>query len=170
MNHEDYQMAAEHWTKKDASSVAMDPLRLKNAIEKYIQANNTCALATGVGDYVRCTPIEYSFRGGSFYLFSEGGKKFVALEHNKNVCLAIFDPYRGFGQLKGLQVEGTASLIEPFSEEYNAQANFKKIPLAALKKLPEPLHLIKITPFHYDFLNTDFKKEGFASRQSLSLR
>ena len=94
----------------------------------------------------------------------------MALEHNKNVCLAIFDPYRGFAQLKGLQVERTASLIEPFSEEYNAQANFKKIPLAALKKLPEPLHLIKITPFLYDFLNTDFKKEGFASRQSLSLR
>ena len=29
-------------------------------LEEYIRANNTCALATGAGSYVRCTPIEYS--------------------------------------------------------------------------------------------------------------
>lgn len=25
-------------------------------VEDYILSNNTCALATGTGDYVRCTP------------------------------------------------------------------------------------------------------------------
>ena len=31
---------------------------LKSAIDAYVMENNTCALATGTGDYVRCTPIE----------------------------------------------------------------------------------------------------------------
>ena len=35
-------------------------------IEDYIQRGNTCALATGAGDYVRCTPIEYSYHDGCF--------------------------------------------------------------------------------------------------------
>lgn len=53
---------------------------LKKAVSDYIAQNNTCALATGIGDYVRCTPIEYSFHDGKFWMFSEGGKKFVGLE------------------------------------------------------------------------------------------
>ena len=62
---------------------------LKQAVEKYIQENNTCALATGSGDYVRCTPIEYSYHDGKFWMFSEGGEKFIGLEKNANVSLAI---------------------------------------------------------------------------------
>lgn len=59
-------------------------------MEEYILANKTCALATGAGEFVRCTPIEYTYHHGAFWMFSEGGEKFAALEKNKNVCLAIF--------------------------------------------------------------------------------
>lgn len=34
---------------------------LKKTVTDYIAQNNTCALATGTGDYIRCTPIKYSF-------------------------------------------------------------------------------------------------------------
>lgn len=47
--------------------------RLKKAVENYIKTNNVCALATGTGDYVRCTPLEYSYHNGKFWIFSEGG-------------------------------------------------------------------------------------------------
>ena len=104
MTHEDYQKAAEHWAKADAASTKMNPERLLVSIQTYIQDNNTCALATGYDGFIRCTPIEYSFHNGAFYLLSEGGLKFKALEQNKNVCLAIFDQYEGFGKLKGLQI------------------------------------------------------------------
>src|SRR5574344_3102496 len=170
MNHEDYQKAANHWVKKDALAKVMDPKALKAAIESYIQSNNTCALATGAGNFVRCTPIEYSDHEGAFWMFSEGGEKFKALEQNKKVCLAIYDKYDGFGHLHGLQVMGLAEVVEAFSESYNAAAAFKKIPLQALKQLPEPMNLIKVTPIRYDFLNSDFKKDGFASRQHLTLK
>ena len=53
----------------------------------FIQEHKVCALATGSGEYVRCTPIEYNFVDGAFYLFSEGGMKFKGLKDNKNVCL-----------------------------------------------------------------------------------
>lgn len=166
MTHEQFKEAAQYWDKKDA--VLMPEAALKKAMFDYINANNTCALATGAGDYVRCTPIEYSFHNGKFWLFSEGGKKFIGLETNPNVCLAIFDKYDGFHNLKSVQVMGKAELVEPFSAAYNAHAEYKKIPLAALKKLPTPMNLICVTPTEIDALFSDFKKDGYSSRQTIT--
>lgn len=167
MTQQEWKQAAEYWEKKDNDSVKMDRNRLKQAIEEYIQANNTCALATGAGDFVRCTPIEYSYHDGCFWMFSEGGRKFEGLSQNLNVCLAIYDKYDGFGSLHGMQVTGRAELIEPFSERYNAHAVWKKIPLEALKKLDSPMHLICVHPERIDYLCSDFKKQGCSSRQTL---
>ncbi|MPM33932.1 hypothetical protein SDC9_80513 [bioreactor metagenome] len=136
-------------------------------MEMYIQAHNTCALATGAGTFVRCTPIEYSWHDGAFWMFSEGGMKFAALEQNRNVCLAIYDAYDGFDNLGGMQASGEAELVEPYCEEYAAAAAAKKIPLESLKKLPSPMHLIKVTPKHIDFLSSAFQKQGFDCRQSM---
>lgn len=74
MTKEEYQAAARYWEEKDAVSVKLEPGKLRAMAEEYIRANNTCALATGTGDYVRCTPIEYGWHDGSFWMFSEGGK------------------------------------------------------------------------------------------------
>ena len=165
MTHEQYKDAAQYWDKKEP--VPMPEAELKKAVDDYIKANNTCALATGTGDYVRCTPIEYSFHDGKFWMFSEGGKKFIGLETNPNVCLAIFDKYDGFGNLKSLQVMGKAELVEPFSDAYNAHAAYKKIPLTALEKLPTPMNLIRVTPTEINALFSDFKKNGYGSRQTI---
>ena len=145
----------------------MDASALRTRITEYITANHTCALATGADGFIRNTPIEYSYHDGCFWMFSEGGEKFVGLEKNPNVCIAIFDKYAGFGSLKGLQVMGVASIVEPFSAEYNAHAAVKKIPLAALQKLNPPMNLIKVQSVSADFLNSDFKKDGFDSRQHM---
>lgn len=91
MTHEQFKEAADYWKNKDQTAMPEDELKL--AVEEYINANNTCALATGTGDYVRCTPIEYSYHDGRFWMFSESGEKFIGLENNDNVCLAIFDKY-----------------------------------------------------------------------------
>lgn len=165
MNHKEYQEAAEYWSRKDSQNVKMERSELLRIIEDYIQANNTCALAVGSGSFVRCTPIEYSYCDGAFWMFSEGGQKFVALENNHNVCLAIYDKFDGFGKLKGMQITGIAEMIAPFSKAYIELAEYKKIPLEALKKLQHPMNLIRILPVRIDFLNSKFKKYGYASRQ-----
>lgn len=166
---EEYQAAARYWEEKDADSVKLEPGKLRSMVEEYIQSSNTCALATGTGDYVRCTPIEYSWHDGCFWMFSEGGKKFIGLEKNPHVCLAIYDRYEGFGSLHGMQVMGLAELVEPFSEAYNDHAARKKISLEFLRKLPSPMHLICVRPIRIDCLFSDFKKLGCAPRQTLLL-
>ena len=52
-------------------------------------------------------------------MLSEGGMKFHALRYNRNVCIAIFDPFEGFGSLGGMQVTGIAEFPEPFCDEYD---------------------------------------------------
>ena len=165
MTHEQFEKAAKYWKNKEQTSMPKD--ELQRAVEKYIGENNTCALATGAGDFVRCTPIEYSYHDGKFWMFSEGGEKFIGLEKNENVCLAIYDKYDGFGSLKSIQVMGRAELVEPFSDIYNAHAQIRKIPLEALKKLESPMNLICVTPIRIDVLFSEFKKNGYSSRQTL---
>ena len=167
LTHEEYIQAAGYWKQKDAQAVKVDRETLQKEIEAYIQENNTCALATGAGEFVRCTPVEYSYHDGAFWIFSEGGEKFAALEKNKNVCLVIFDKYQGFGNLKGMQVTGKAVMPEYFSEEYVHAAELREIPVAALKKLPHPMNLIKIIPDKIEFTNSEFKKAGVDVRQVL---
>lgn len=169
MTHDEFKSAYEYWNKKDVDNVKMEREELTLEIEKYINSNNTCALATASEAFVRCTPIEYSYFDKSFFMFSEGGLKFKSLECNKNVCIAIFDKYEGFGRLKGMQITGTAEIIEPFSELYVKAANYKKIPIEVLKRLPNTMNLIRIKPVCIDFLNSDFKKRGYSSRQCLKI-
>lgn len=167
MTHEQFKEVADYWNKKERTEMPKETL--KQVIDAYVNANNTCALATGTGDYVRCTPIEYSFHDDKFWMFSEGGEKFIGLEKNANVCLAIFDKYDGFGNLKSVQVMGKAEMIEPFSDTYNAHVSYKKIPLTVLQKLDSPMNLICVTPIEIEALFSDFKKDGYSSRQTLKL-
>ena len=167
--HEHLQAAVRYWEEKDADSVKLEEVKLQAMVEDYIQANNTCALATGAGDYVRCTPIEYSYHDGCFWMFSEGGKKFIGLAENPNVCLAVYDKYQGFGKLHGIQVMGRAELVEPFSEPYLSHAAYKKLSLDFLKRLKSPMHLICVHPKCIDCLFSDFKELGCGTRQTLVL-
>ena len=165
----DYDKAASVWVEKDKDSAHMKEAALKDKIAEFIKAHNTCALAVASGDFVRCTPIEYNYVDGCFYLFSEGGLKFKALKENKHVAFAIYEPYGGFHQLKSLQVMGFASMIKPFSDEYLKIMEHKKIPVEAMKKLPMPMNLIKIVPESYDLLDSDLKKDGVGNRQHLEV-
>lgn len=47
MTREQYKDAADYW--KNKKHTAMPEDELKRAVEEYINANNTCALATGTG-------------------------------------------------------------------------------------------------------------------------
>ena len=112
VTHDQFKKAADYWKNKKQN--AMPEEKLKKTVLEYISSNNTCALATGTGDYVRCTPIEYSYHDGKFWMFSEGGEKFIGLEKNENVCLAIYDKYEGTGNLKSIQIMGKQSLWNLF--------------------------------------------------------
>lgn len=50
-----------------------------------------------------------------------------------------------------------------------AQAEYKKIPISALEKLESPMNLICVTPETIEVLCSDFKKDGYSSRQTLKM-
>ncbi len=168
MTTEEYKKAADFWKTKESKAMPVEQLKL--VVEEFLRNSAVCALATGTDDYVRCTPLEYSYHDGKFWIFTEGGEKFIGLEKNKNVSLAVFDKNPDFGSLKSVQIMGTAKLIEPMSAEYVAHAEYKKVPVAALQKLAEqghPMHLLCIDPVRMDVLFSDFKRQGYDSRQKL---
>ena len=168
MTTEQYKSAANFWKEKERTEMPTE--QLKPIVEEYLSAGSVCALATGAGDYVRCTPLEYSYHDGKFWIFTEGGEKFIGLEKNSNVSLAVFDKNPNFGELKSVQIMGKAAVIELMSAEYVAHAEYKKIPVAALQKLADdghPMHLLCVKPTRADVLFSAFKKQGYDSRQAL---
>lgn len=169
MTRDEFIEASLYWEGKSTEEGRLDEETIRTITEKFIDGHNTCALATGYGNYIRCTPIEYSYHDGCFWMFSEGGRKFVGLMDNPNVSIAIFDSYDGFSNLHGLQAEGKAELVEPFSEAYLAHANFKGINEIFLRKLQRPMHLICVHPTRFDCLFSDFKRLGFSPRQTFVL-
>ena len=114
-------------------------------------------------------PIEYEWFDGAFWMFSEGGLKFRALATNKRVCLAIFDPDPTFGHLAGMQVTGTAEVLEPFGPDYLAACEHKGIPTDRLRALPFTMMVIRVQPTRVDMLCSAFKDGGYDVRQWLEL-
>lgn len=166
----DFEKAASYWIDRETDTGAMGHDELVAEVEDFVAAHSTCALATASLDgFVRCTPIEYTYMDGSFWMLSEGGLKFKGLAGNPNVCLAIYDPYEGFGKLNGMQVMGRARIIEPWSEEYLALLAYKGIDAERLLKMPVEMHLIKVMPTAIDLLSSSLKERGFDSRQHLEL-
>lgn len=162
----DYKRAAAFWTEKDAAAPKLDRDTLYKEMERFIKTRNTCALATcDLEGNVRATPIEYVFKDGFFWLLSEGGLKFRGLEVNKKVSLAIFDSFTGFKNLGGLQIEGTAEMVAPFSPEYLAFLGHKHIDPEKFRKTPFVMHLIKITPRAADFVSAGLAARGAGYRQ-----
>lgn len=165
MNDSQYEEAVSFWTRKDAAEKAMDQDAVYAWMDEFLSSHKVLALAAGGCAFIRCTPLEYSWHDDALWVFTEGGLKFKALRENGHVAAAVFDPDPSFGGLKSVQIEGEAELIRPFSEEYNAAADFRKIPLEMLKKLSEPMWLLKIVPTEITCLNSAFRKDGYCSRQ-----
>ena len=160
-----YEQAQTFWTRKDETENKMEADDIYSWLDSFLSAHKVLALATGGDTYIRCTPLEYTWHDGALWIFTEGGLKFKALKENKHVAAAVFDMNASFGGLKSLQIEGTVEMPELFSDEYKNAAKFRKIPLEALKKLEEPMWLLKIIPTEITCLNSDFKRDGYGSRQ-----
>lgn len=166
----DYEKAASFWIDQEKESTHLPEDLLEKKIDAFLDAHDTCALATASSDgFVRNTPLEYNHIDGKLYLFSEGGLKFKGLKDNKNVSITVFEPYSGFAHLKSVQMQGTAEIVEPFSDEYLMAMAIKKIPEVAMRKLPQPMNLIKINPICFDYLDSELKEEGCSNRQHLEV-
>jgi nitroimidazol reductase NimA-like FMN-containing flavoprotein (pyridoxamine 5'-phosphate oxidase superfamily) len=158
--------AATFWVRKDADERQMDSDDVRSQVDEFLSQRKICALATGGGDSIRCTPLEYDWRDGALWIFSEGGLKFRGLRESGRVSVAVFDANGSFGKLRSAQIQGTAQIVDPSSSEYEAEAQARRIPLQTLRDVPEPMWLIKIVPTEITLLNSGFKEKGFGIRQT----
>ena len=153
-----YEAAAEFWLEKDKDAVKMPPDDLRKELDSFLKGEKVCTLAVADGDFVRCTPLTYTYREGKFYIFSEGGLKFRALAKNKNVALEVHAEYHGPGSAKSVQVTGEALVIGADAAGLNG---------ASLKKMG--LILIVVTARKLEYLNSELRKRGYCPRQCMDL-
>lgn len=138
---------------------------IQKEIEKFVKSKNTCALATGYGEFVRVTPIEYEYNEGKFYIISEGGLKFIGITQNEQVSLGIYENYTDMNNLCGIQITGKVEVIEAWTEEYLDVLERKGLKIEAVSKLPFNMNILKITPIKYEYLYSKFKHLGYDSKQ-----
>jgi len=140
---------------------------VKRHAEDFLAKHNTCVLATGHGDRVRATPIEYMYIDGYIYMLSEGGEKFANIILNPRVSIGICDPYKGMSELAGMQISGTAKVIEMGSGEYKYVLGKKELDYEKISSLPMALNLMKIEITKIEFLWSGFSELGYDVKQIL---
>lgn len=149
---------------KECSSV-LEKAKLKFEIDAFIQRHNTFALSTTYENKPRCSPVEYQYVDDRFYIITEGGMKFKGILSNGRVSAGIYDGYKSMNTVKGLQITGIAEVVPLFCDEYNFILKKRGIMPGNIKNLPVSLYLLKITPEKFEFLNAEFKNQGYDSKQ-----
>ena len=162
-----YEAAAKFWLKKDNDAIKMPPDDLRKELDSFLKGEKVCTLAVADGNFVRCTPLTYTYREGRFYIFSEGGLKFRALAKNKNVALEVHAEYHGPGSAKSVQVTGEALVIGADDEDFITRADAAGMNGASLKKMG--LILIVVTARKLEYLNSELRKRGYCPRQCMDL-
>ncbi|HMF31178.1 MAG TPA: pyridoxamine 5'-phosphate oxidase family protein [Candidatus Lokiarchaeia archaeon] len=140
---------------------------VKEELDAFLHTHNTCTLCTAYDNRVRGTPIEYFLNEDTMYFLSEGGVKFANILLNSEVSISIYDPYHGMGNLGGLQLTGTAQIVDPACEEYQETIDRRGL-TKQLARLDFTMNLIKVTFTRAEFLYSKFQQMGFGAKQSFN--
>ncbi|SKA84995.1 Protoporphyrinogen IX oxidase, menaquinone-dependent (flavodoxin domain) [Caloramator quimbayensis] len=150
---------------KDSLIPAAPVSKVKFLLEEFLNCHNTCTLSTGCDKRVRGTPIEYIYKEGHIYFFSEGGEKFANILLNENVSISIYDNYENMTKLAGVQISGKASIVEYGEKEYCKIAQMKGFKVEQLLQLPIKMNIIKVKLERAEVLYSKFKNMGYDSKQ-----
>lgn len=141
---------------------------LESRVDDFLAAHKTCALATVLpGAVPRVTPIEYLWREGSLWLFSEGGLKFAGLEASDRVSLCVYDEYASMAKVRGLQITGRAELVPEGRGDWLRAFAARGIEPRALAARGLRLNLIRVRPELFELLDASLRAEGLDPRQTL---
>lgn len=193
LNERDYQALTEYISKEGLPSQGMDlfnreeiidwALRLKDIkdglldklplselredVEKFLKQRNTCTLATASHGRIRATPLEYIYNSGQLYILSEGGEKFANLLSRTMVSVAVYDDYTDMDNLCGMQITGQANIVEDL-DEFSYVIKMKGMSMEFIRSLPVDLNMIRVDIEKVEFLNSEYKKQGYSVRQVLN--
>ena len=151
---------------RDSLGYHLDDGSLRSEIDHFLCSHNTCTLATTGGGGVRATPIEYVYAAGCLYFLSEGGAKFANLLLNPHVSVCIFDPYHTMADVGGLQLTGTARLVDPLDVDADRVLGAQHLTREKLGQLPFDLNIIEVRIERAELLLSVLSKRGVDSRQT----
>jgi uncharacterized protein YhbP (UPF0306 family) len=154
---------------RDSLGCHPDDGQLRSEIERFLCSHNTCALATAGDAGVRATPIEYVYAQGCLYFLSEGGVKFANLLSNPHVSVCVFDPYHTMADVRGLQLTGTARLVDPQDAAADRALDARHLTRGKLGQLPFDLNIIEVRLERAELLLSALSKRGVDSRQIYDL-
>ena len=139
---------------------------LRKLVEAYLLEHNTLTLSTQHDGRVRATPLEYRYKGdGRIFCLSEGGEKFAGLLANGKVSLAIYDPYRGFERLSGMQLSGLAQVPAFGSPDHQQVLSSWNMTLEKMNSMASFLHGVIIQVDEVVFLSSNLIRLGWRPRQ-----
>ena len=107
----------------DAPISVLPREELKERIDSFILAHDSCAFSCAAEGFVRNTALDFRYVDGKIYIVSEGGQKFRALLRDNRVSVLIYDSPKRGGSVTSVQIAGYARRLEMWSDEYVAALN-----------------------------------------------
>jgi len=151
---------------------------LKQQVLKYLETHNTMTLGTCSDDVPWAATVFYASDDFRLYFFSVPDSRHCQnLAANPRVAVTVQEDYHDWQKIKGIQLEGTAILVDSIIEKAKAMAVYAR-------KYPEVIRLFTNPAsgvFHKAFLKVKFycvvpqklffidNEQGFGKRQELAI-
>ena len=151
---------------------------LKQQVLKYLETHNTMTLGTCSDDVPWAATVFYASDGLRLYFFSVPDSRHCQnLAANPRVAATVQEDYHDWQRIKGIQLEGTAVLVDSIIEKAKAMAVYARKYPEVIKLFTNPASGV----FHKAFLKVKFycvvpqklffidNEQGFGKRQELAI-
>ena len=151
---------------------------LKQQVLKYLETHNTMTLGTCSDDVPWAATVFYASDDFRLYFFSVPDSRHCQnLAANPRVAVTVQEDYHDWQKIKGIQLEGTAILVDSIIEKAKAMAVYARKYPEVIKLFTNPASGV----FHKAFLKVKFycvvpeklffidNEEGFGKRQELAI-
>ena len=149
---------------------------LKQQVLSYLETHNTMTLGTCSGDVPWAATVFYASDDLRLYFFSVPDSRHCQnLAANPRVAVTVQEDYHDWQKIKGIQLEGTAILVDSIIEKAKAMAVYARKYPEVIKLFTNPASGV----FYKAFLKVKFycvipeklffidNEQGFGKRQEL---
>lgn len=142
--------------------------RLERLIVDFVKGRSMCVLATCSEGRPRASAVEFFPNGLTLYILTEGGRKIENIGKNPFVSAAIYTPFLGWENIKGVQVSGSAKIGLTGSRVFKEGVRAYRERLGKKEAVvPDFLKVIKVIPEEIEYLDTTLKSKDLAVRYTL---
>jgi uncharacterized protein len=151
---------------------------LKQQVLKYLETHNTMTLGTCSDDVPWAATVFYASDDFRLYFFSVPDSRHCQnLAANPRVAVTVQEDYHDWQKIKGIQLEGTAILVDSIIEKAKAMTVYARKYPEVIKLFTNPASGL----FHKAFLKVKFycvvpeklffidNEQGFGKRQELAI-